>query len=992
MKHLFTLVVLWSCGILSAQRFAFVNFNTGQGLPQSQVSSIVQDELGVLWVGTLGGIGRFNGKDFRSFTSETGLLNNRISCLTVLADKVWVGHEGGVSMIKGKKVLKWSFGRSNQTLTVTDILMFKGHLLVSTNGEGLFEISDGKIKRLPFSFSPIMLKGTEDALLLNTGNEDQLRIRDLHAVGGKLFLATRAGVLTTEDLRGFRSVGSLDGYSISSVQTLGKSIYVSTFGNGLFHMDLNNYSAIRRVKSIDPLLTIRKCLVAKEGELWLVTNDGVIQLRNEQLHLKLDQKSGLPVESIRCVFQDRVGAIWLGSEGKGLLRFSGEHFLHYSRIDGLASDLIISFAQKKDGSYWLGTFDNGVMHFSPEGTLVHTEFDNSSTVWAILTDFEGSDWFGTEHGLVQKRGPKKKIYFAENGLPGDKVSALFKINRGTFLVGGSEGVSIYSEGVFKMYMMKEPSTVRGFCKAKGKIYCVADNGFYEIKNKQLIRISEFNRTAYSIVADDYGQVWIGTEEGLFRYVSGKITSVQLSETASSNYVNFLVPGKQGLFVGTNNGVFFLSNLKKMTPKLDHFGISEGIIDLETNINSGYLDRSGILWFGTASGLVRYDKRLFKALPKTPALNVKNMLVNYLNNAAEFGERINSSGFPAVLDLPFAKNNLTIEFEGIDLDNYNGLRFQYWMEGLDQGWSPLTNNALISFNGLPSGSYVLHARSVDAEGRFSEEFVLPIDVRVPFYYSWWFLILVIICFSALGWWLINNQLKREREKVEREKLELRSRLLHLEQRSLNASMNRHFIFNSLNSIQYFINTQDKVSANRYLTNFARLIRKNLDSSDEGNLVSLQQELERLELYLSLEAMRFNNRFDYSIYCDPSIDTEAVIIPALMIQPFIENSIIHGILPNEERKGKIELEIKQHKESLTIRVGDNGVGVDLSLKNKRESSGDHESKGTEITLKRIELLKKLTHKDFQLIGPRQVFNDDGLIAGTEVLLKFIVESLE
>jgi len=172
----------------------------------------------------------------------------------------------------------------------------------------------------------------------------------------------------------------------------------------------------------------------------------------------------------------------------------------------------------------------------------------------------------------------------------------------------------------------------------------------------------------------------------------------------------------------------------------------------------------------------------------------------------------------------------------------------------------------------------------------------------------------------------------------------------------------------------------------------LIRKNLDSSDEGNVVSLQQELERLELYLSLESMRFNQRFEYHIQCDEHIDTEVVIIPAMMIQPFLENSIIHGILPNEAQKGKIELIIELDKEVLTIRVKDNGVGIEHSLSQKLESKGDHESKGTEITLKRIELLKKLTQKEFELIGPRQVFHTDGSIAGTEVLLKFIVENLE
>jgi sensor histidine kinase YesM len=266
------------------------------------------------------------------------------------------------------------------------------------------------------------------------------------------------------------------------------------------------------------------------------------------------------------------------------------------------------------------------------------------------------------------------------------------------------------------------------------------------------------------------------------------------------------------------------------------------------------------------------------------------------------------------------------------------------------------------------------------------------VRQAFYKSWWFYLVLIIIIGFGVFKAIQFRIKRERELNEKEMLEYKSRLLALEQKSLNASMNRHFIFNSLNSIQYFINTQDRLSANRFLTNFAKLIRKNLDSSEEGNLVSLQQELERIELYLSLESMRFNERFDYKIQCDPNIDTEMIIIPAMMIQPFIENSIIHGILPNDEVKGLIEVSIDLKGNVLVVTIDDNGVGVEASMKNRQQDRGDHQSKGTEITFKRIELLKKLTSQEFELVGPVQIYHSDRSIKGTRVTLKFYIENLD
>jgi sensor histidine kinase YesM len=148
------------------------------------------------------------------------------------------------------------------------------------------------------------------------------------------------------------------------------------------------------------------------------------------------------------------------------------------------------------------------------------------------------------------------------------------------------------------------------------------------------------------------------------------------------------------------------------------------------------------------------------------------------------------------------------------------------------------------------------------------------------------------------------------------------------------MNRHFIFNALNSIQYFINTQDKLSANKYLTKFAQLIRKNLDSSASGeNLVPLSEEIQRLELYLTLEAMRFEGRFKYTFEIDPEIELEEIRIPPMLFQPFVENAIIHGILPLEQLAGEIAFKAELLNENfIEFTITDNGVGYSKSLKEK------------------------------------------------------------
>jgi sensor histidine kinase YesM len=270
--------------------------------------------------------------------------------------------------------------------------------------------------------------------------------------------------------------------------------------------------------------------------------------------------------------------------------------------------------------------------------------------------------------------------------------------------------------------------------------------------------------------------------------------------------------------------------------------------------------------------------------------------------------------------------------------------------------------------------------------------LPVQITPPFWRTWWFYTIMILIVILAIRAFFRSRIKQERERNYKKNLEYKTRLLALEQQSLNASMNRHFIFNSLNSIQYFINTQDKISANRYLTNFAKLIRKNLDSAAEAeNMVTLQQEIERLELYLSLEAMRFKDRFTYHIN-DNGIDTESIIVPGMLLQPFVENSIIHGILPNETIKGHIEVTIQLSKDHLEITLDDNGIGIDFSMEKKKMMVGDHKSQGMEITSKRIDIIRELSKKDFELEGPFQLTNPDHSIKGTRVLLKIPVENLD
>ena len=992
-RILFCLFFLTVCLPLYSQRYSFLSYNTVQGLPQSQVTAITQDRNGYLWVGTLGGLAKFNGKEFQTFSTEEGLLNNRISFLGFIDDVLWIGHEGGVSRLEKGIIKKWSFETIDRMTNATDVVLFRNRLIIASNGGGLYELKGGRLARITLNENtPIALGGT-DPIELELHKEDDLRVRDLLIIRNELWIGTRGGVLKTKDLKSFDHIRSLDPFSVSDLCDVGNDLYVSTYNDGLLRYSRND-DRFTVVQGIDRSFTLRGCLKDSQGNLWVNSSGGVFRVKDEKVTLRLDQSNGLLTESIRTVFEDHQGNMWFGSDGKGLLRFPGERFVFYNEASGLSSDLILNVNQDAAGNYWIGTFDKGLMMLDRSKQIKVFNLENSGTVWTSLLNVDGMNWFGTGVGLVAMKDQQvKKIFYTEDGLPGDKVTALFRIGPTSFYVGGSDGVSIYQKGTFKPLDIEEYTTVRDFCKVGTEIYCATDNGLYRIRGKRLERVLNFRLTAYSLVKDDRNTLWIGTQEGLYSLKDGKIRKVNFSKQAASNYINFLEFEKGRLFVGTNNGLFVFTKLDQEAPEIINFGIAEGIVNLETNLNSAFVDRTGRLWFGTASGMVSYLPSQTTEGFSAPQLLVKNILINFQQTSFEkYSRGMDKNGLPLELKLPYSKNNVTFELDGIALANYTGLKFQYWLEGQDENWSPLTTNNTISYNGLTAGDYVLHARCVDSRGLISREVQFAFTVKQAFYKTWWFIGGMSLLLGFLVLRIFRFRLKREREKNEKEKLEYRSRLLTLEQKSLNASMNRHFIFNSLNSIQYFINTQDRLSANRFLTNFAKLIRKNLDSSDDGNLVPLSQELERLDLYMSLESMRFKDRFEYKINCPETIDTETVIIPAMMLQPFIENSIIHGILPDESKKGLITVDLKLIGDMLTIQIEDNGIGIDTSIKSKADYDGDHRSQGMEITTKRIELLQKLTNRSFELHGPVQITDNDNSIKGTRVTLKFQVENLD
>ncbi|MCR9171798.1 MAG: histidine kinase [bacterium] len=973
----------------SSQKYSFVTYSTEEGLPQSQVNAIAQDKEGYLWIGTIGGLTRFNGEDFVPYTAREGLLNNRITSLVFIDNTLWVGHDGGISSIEGNVIKNYSFTGEDKSRPVEQILKFKDRLIICSNSGGLFELRNGQLINIELE-------------KLTKGNNIKLtsqRVRGGHVNSGKLYLAMREGLVVTEDLKRFNVLSEFGDHSFSGVTGDENEIIATTYDSLLIRMNLKT----NRITELNPdgLSSIRGCYIASDKTIWLHGNQGVVSIHPDGEKYIYNQKNGLPVERIQCVYEDVNNNVWIGSEGKGVFRFPGMRFQYFDQSSGFLSDLVTCGFERSNGDYFYGTFDQGILH-KPKGEPMYRVDapGTSDIIWAAVKNVDGKDWFGSQNALISidRSGDVNVLYkHKEPGLPGSKIVCFERLDNKSMYIGGNDGVSLYRNGKFTKVGKRDNEylgTVRDMEILNGVLYCVSNLGAFVYRNGDFYPIPEsMGRVYYSIVADATGTLWMGSESGLFRWKNGDFSQLRLlQDDPRANIVNFMKYRNKKLYVGTNNGLLLISESQEGF-KVKRYGPGDGIPDVETNLNSGFFNEDGTFYFGTSNGLVKFHEGFSGVGAKKPLIHLKSILLNYAPfDYSLYSDNILPSGIPEQMVFPFNKNNLVFDFDGIALVNHKELKYQFKLVGLNNEWSPMSSVASITYTNLPAGDYKLMVRAVDLEGRRSEPIAIPFIIEEAFYKTWWFIALCIMGGVGIVILTFRLRLRRIKQVNENEMLTYKARLLALEQKSLNASMNRHFIFNSLNSIQYFINTRDRLSANKYLTNFAKLIRKNLDSASvEDNSITLEEEVSRIELYLSLESMRFKDRFEYKITTN-DIDLELYKIPAMILQPFIENSIIHGILPQEDKKGLIEINIEKKGRMLEVLIKDNGIGVNQSISMKALDMGDHRSQGMEITSKRIELMQKFSDDAMELEGPAEIIGDDGSINGTYVLLKLRADSLE
>ena len=977
-------IMLWSSQV-NAQQYSFINYSIDQGLPQTQVRDIVQDSLGYLWIATIGGVSRFDGYSFQNYSVLNGLLDNQVFSLAVdNVGDVWMGSRGGITKFDGHSFKTIKFKEGFNSSSVYKIYSDADTLWLAV-GKGLIKIVNNQLKYFT----------VDDGLISNY-------IRDIVRVSpDELWIATWNGISILKN-------GKFSEFKLLEKQTYvlnilpdSNTIWIATGGKGLYKYENDSISSYTTSNGLasNSFTELTKGI---DNDIWLGSGMGLTNLGNGST-LIINDKNGLDFQDIDCLFTDREGILWVGTNGGGLYKFAGKLITTYNVKSGLSSNLVMAIQKGQDKSTWIGTYDKGISHII-EDTIVRIENKNgliNNTIWALAIDGEDNLWAGTNRGISRITKSEIQNYDKKDGLLDNKITSLyFDDTNNEMWMGSINGYTRFKNRVFTQNGQSDGfpgKRIRKISKdPDGNIWFGTINGLVKFDRKQYktftILDSLPSNTIYCFDFD-VDKMWIGTKLGLSLFENGKFSQFRLGESPGDFQINSILDDKRGrIWVGTNNGIYTIQSGFGKDYILEHYSKENGLIGVECNQNAIFQDDEGNIYIGTEAGMSRFDRNILdhqrKNSPPKVIIKELKLYLEEINWEKQGFQYISKTLLPSKLKLAPDDNYLTFDFFGIHFENQNAISYRFMLEGapdkLSKTWSKASKNTFATFSNLPSGNYTFKVMASDEYGnwpQYSSSYFFTI--LTPYYATWWFRSLAFIFIALIVFliikWRINtiNQERRNRE------LNDQAKMLRLEQQTLNANMNRHFIFNALNSIQYYMNKEDKYLANRYLSRFAKLIRKNLESS-QTTLTNLSEEIERMTLYLELEQMRFKDEFDYQINVDSSINTHQVKIPSMLFQPYLENSVWHGLLPMK-KMGHILITISKNGNSaIKIKIADNGIGVNTSLGEKIKNKQDHVSKGIEITQSRIKLFKQISKKDASVEGPMEII-ENSITKGTVVILR-------
>ncbi|MBL7780577.1 MAG: histidine kinase [Saprospiraceae bacterium] len=968
---------------LAAQSPQFTAWSLEAGLPQSQVYAMCEDLHGYLWIGTQGGgVCRFDGMGFEVFTMQEGLPSNFISALYEdQSGRIWVGANEGAAVWDGRQFQKIAFP---EPLTVYAFLQTETeHLLLGTSrGVWQYTFKTRQLAKIPLH--PLL---------------DKTPVYCLQYAAQKrtVWLGTLQGLwyfpLQNRQASQFNKKAGIAVLPVAAITQTDDFLWASQTGGPLLGIDRDRQT-LKTTQPLPPVGSVTCLLGDTDQSLWIGTLTlGLLHLQpgNDSSATQLTEADGLPHNHLRVLLRDHAGRMWIGTSGGGFACMVAQAFRRYDRDDGLPGNRIYAVHETRAGEIWMAVSQNGLARIDSLGR-VHRFAADSSYLQGVKCRTIGSDpsgniWVGTEgKGALVMMPGRWRLFRKDNGmLPSDWVQKIVCHPDGTVWLATGLGVvslkwnaadSTFSKRWYDAEEGVPPGTITAlqmdaqntvwFGTQYGKIGRIR-NGAVEVITANLPNVP-----ITAIVFDASGQCRIGTKgAGVFTADPRKnnvFTALSTPAPLSSQNIYLLAFDRSGrLWAGTETGVDQIEEEKGSVTAVHHFGKQEGFSGIETCQDAALCDRSGRMWFGTMNGLMRYIPNATTRKSAPPVLHFEQVSLFYKPiTETKYGAEaaLLFNGTEGGLPLPWNQNHLSFSFRAIELMHSEPLQYRWRLEGPDADWSPWSEQTQVNYANLAPGTYRLWIQAGSGPDALSPPMSAAFTIRKPFWESWYFRLAALLLLGAGVYAGVRTYVGgiREEEHRRREQLEMQNRLLQLEQKALQLQMNPHFIFNALNSIQSLIATRDYEVARQEINRFAKLMRGILNNSRKAS-ITLQEEIDTLEQYLSVEQFCQQNPFTFAIHVAENIDTGFIDIPPMLLQPFVENAVVHGV-SHLNYPGHIDLFFELVGEMLVCRITDNGAGREQAALLREARKPGHQSIAVSVTQERLAAIGgKIQYRDLQ-----------------------------
>ena len=1001
----FLVLILFPAQFLFAQVPSYIHFDVTSGLPSNEIYSLHQDAKGFLWIGTEAGLVRYDGNVFFLMNypnsrgvSVSGLKEDR-------EGKIWFNNfSGQIFYAKGDSSYLFQPWEKYYKSQLADFTIDNNNDILISNNENFvyrFKNQQDQVVKLVDSVNTkkSIAKMMDGQIVIRFLNKEQF----YGIESNNLIKPLQIYNLDGKPINKAWFVDQFQFYnSFLNQQTLGiqrrnpydKKPFLFYYKHSAMYV--HPVTVILQKLNMYPLSVYDDDM----GNLFVGTDQGLLWIKKNNKGYYL-QKYFLKNEAISNIIKSSDGSIWISTLKNGIYQIPNLNIWISGGLEmGLKSEGISHLAIGKKGNLYAATiageifkfqkFDNNpavkfqqgyprdiqAMEFDSVGNSLYlskliTDVYNVETKQYTQQNFGSSskDYFFRKDGVIFSSGGALVASVKNNPKLFEKIiTDEFRLNRDSILntqkgtyqnaiiykqrnkgiwyqekekllwVGFVDGLRYFENHEWKKF--NDPTTnlpivVVHFSELSNGIMCIAtiNQGLYLVKGKKIIEhLTQDNglmSNRIKRVRTDEDLVWMVLPDAVQSYniATHKFTKLIIANNTAKEEVNDIAILRDTVYLATSNGIQFF--------------------------------------------------------PETVE-TINNAPPNIFINSFNVDGKNLQTGIEQIL--PHSINSISIALQGVSIKSSGGFIYQYRLLGSDTNWvSTKASQNIIRYASLPSGRYTFEARVLNEDGYISKTTArINFTIEEQWWKKWWILFIVsLILVSGIYFYFLNRISYLKRKNMEEiEKVRVREDIRNSQLSALKAQMNPHFIFNVLNSIQEIVLLNDKRQANSYLGKFADLMRITLDQSSKI-AITLDDEIRSLKLYLELEALRFEENFEYDIKVVDMLYTFNILIPAMLIQRYVENAIKHGLMHSLGEK-KLELSFSLFNDNtLLCVITDNGIGRRRSSEINRMREKKHTSFATGATQRRLELLNQGREQTIT-VSFVDLVDANGQDSGTKVLL--------